>query len=86
MISPADHEFKPYWNNLGEQTLALLQDKHVSPQGALDGNWTKEAYFLFPVYREGTLQDAITSMQEKKEHFTALEVLQILKQVSGMAV
>lgn len=57
----------------------------MSPQGALDGYWNREAYFLFPVYREGTLQDAITQMQETKDCFSALEVLQILKQVSGVS-
>ncbi|GAQ83678.1 serine/threonine protein kinase [Klebsormidium nitens] len=66
-----------------EHSIITVKDKHVSPQGALDGNWTREAYFLFPVYREGTLQDAISQMQETKDCFSAPEVLQILKQICG---
>lgn len=43
----------------------------------------KEAYLLFPVYKEGTLQDQLTRMQNEKKFFPKITVLHIFQQVSN---
>lgn len=43
----------------------------------------KEAYLLFPVYKEGTLQDHLTRMQAEKKFFPKITVLHIFQQVSS---
>jgi hypothetical protein len=47
-----------------------------------DGSQNHEAYLLFPVHLDGTLQDATKAMQEKKEHFPTITILQIFRQVN----
>lgn len=44
--------------------------------------WSKEAYLLFPVHRDGTLLDHLTRMQSEKKFFPAITVLHIFQQVS----
>lgn len=73
-------------------------DQWVDRPGAvhfasLDGcSWvqgTKEAYLLFPVYPEGTLQDHVLWLTEREpplahpERLTPFEVLHITRQVSA---
>lgn len=41
----------------------------------------KEAYLLFPVYKEGTLQDHLTRMQNEKKSFPKITVLHIFQQI-----
>lgn len=40
-----------------------------------------EAYLLFPVHLDGTLLDNAKTMQEKKEFFPTITVLEIFRQV-----
>jgi hypothetical protein len=47
-----------------------------------DGSQNHEAYLLFPVHLDGTLQDVTKAMQEKKEHFPTITILQIFRQVN----
>ncbi|KAH9621553.1 hypothetical protein KSS87_013133, partial [Heliosperma pusillum] len=44
-------------------------------------SWNHEAYLLFPVHLDGTLQDNATIMKAKKEFFSVLDVLQIFRQL-----
>ena len=47
-----------------------------------DGSQNHEAYLLFPVHLDGTLQDVTKSMQEKKEYLSTITILQIFRQVN----
>jgi hypothetical protein len=46
-----------------------------------DGSQNHEAYLLFPVHLDGTLQDVTKTMQERNEYFPTITVLQIFRQV-----
>ncbi|XP_020571233.1 serine/threonine-protein kinase 16-like [Phalaenopsis equestris] len=61
--------------------LPLLDHAIISVKGALDGPKNHEAYLLFPVHLDGTLLDNTKIMQEKKEFFPAVTVLQLFRQL-----
>lgn len=61
--------------------LPLIEHSIISVKGVQEGTWNQEAYLLFPVHLEGTLLDALTKMQSKKEFFSAVDVLTIFRQI-----
>ncbi|CAD6219906.1 unnamed protein product [Miscanthus lutarioriparius] len=65
--------------------LPLLEHAIVAVKGVQDGSQNHEAYLLFPVHLDGTLQDVTKTMLEKKEFFPTITVLQIFRQLcSGL--
>ncbi|KQJ86938.1 probable serine/threonine-protein kinase DDB_G0291350 [Brachypodium distachyon] len=61
--------------------LPLLENAIIAVKGVQDGSQNHEAYLLFPVHLDGTLQDATKSMLEKKEYFPTITILQIFRQL-----
>ncbi|XP_051186418.1 uncharacterized protein [Lolium perenne] len=61
--------------------LPLLENAIIAVKGVQDGSQNHEAYLLFPVHLDGTLQDVLKAMQEKKEHFPTITILQIFRQL-----
>ncbi|CAM0950735.1 unnamed protein product [Alopecurus aequalis] len=60
--------------------LPLLENAIIAVKGVQDGSQNHEAYLLFPVHLDGTLQDVTKVMQEKKEYFPTITILQIFRQ------
>ena len=50
-----------------------------------EATWGQEAYLLFPVYRDGTVLDHLTRMQEAKTYFPTITVLHIFQQLCGFS-
>ncbi|VAI30938.1 unnamed protein product [Triticum turgidum subsp. durum] len=61
--------------------LPLLENAIIAVKGVQDGSQNHEAYLLFPVHLDGTLQDVTKSMQEKKEYLSTITILQIFRQL-----
>ncbi|CAM0950734.1 unnamed protein product [Alopecurus aequalis] len=61
--------------------LPLLENAIIAVKGVQDGSQNHEAYLLFPVHLDGTLQDVTKVMQEKKEYFPTITILQIFRQL-----
>lgn len=61
--------------------LPLLDHAIISVKASQDESGKQEAYMLFPAHLDGTLLDRVKAMQEKKEFFSTLEVLQIFHQL-----
>ncbi|KAK1269938.1 3-phosphoinositide-dependent protein kinase 2 [Acorus gramineus] len=61
--------------------LPLLDHATITVKESQEGSWNHEAYLLFPVHLDGTLLDNSKVMQTKKEFFSTLSVLQILRQL-----
>ncbi|KAM3275090.1 hypothetical protein ACQJBY_043827 [Aegilops geniculata] len=47
---------------------------------AVKGDWSHEAYLLFPVHLDGTLFDNAAAMQSRKEFYSVLDILRIFQQ------
>ncbi|XP_052168185.1 uncharacterized protein LOC127784830 [Oryza glaberrima] len=61
--------------------LPLLENAIIAVKGVQDGSQNHEAYLLFPVHLDGTLQDINKNMLEKKEYFPTISILQIFRQL-----
>ncbi|TKW32313.1 hypothetical protein SEVIR_2G160400v4 [Setaria viridis] len=61
--------------------LPLLEHAIIAVKGVQDGSQNHEAYLLFPVHLDGTLQDVTKTMQERNESFPTITVLQIFRQL-----
>uniref|UniRef100_A0A1D1XVE2 non-specific serine/threonine protein kinase n=1 Tax=Anthurium amnicola TaxID=1678845 RepID=A0A1D1XVE2_9ARAE len=61
--------------------LPLLDHAIITIKGGQERSCNHEAYLLFPVHLDGTLLDNTKVMQEKKEFFPTLNVLQIFRQL-----
>ncbi|XP_074278079.1 uncharacterized protein LOC141601682 [Silene latifolia] len=61
--------------------LPLLDHAIIKIKATPEQSWKHEAYLLFPVHLDGTLQDNATAMKAKKEFFSTLEVLQTFRQL-----
>lgn len=61
--------------------LPLLEHTIISVKGVQDESQNHEAYLLFPVHLDGTLQDVTKTMLEKKEFIPTITVLQIFRQL-----
>jgi len=51
---------------------------------AVKGDWSHEAYLLFPVHLDGTLFDNANIMLSRKEFYSTADVLQIFHQGSPL--
>ncbi|XP_074317111.1 uncharacterized protein LOC141653288 [Silene latifolia] len=61
--------------------LPLLDHAIIKVKTTPEQSWLHEAYLLFPVHLDGTLQDNAIVMKAKKEFFSVLDVLQIFRQL-----
>ncbi|EFJ07707.1 hypothetical protein SELMODRAFT_185952 [Selaginella moellendorffii] len=62
--------------------LPLLEHSMIAvKQGSREGTWNTEAYLLFPVYPDGTLQSQLEEMRSRGEFFPAVTVLHIFQQI-----
>ncbi|KAM0942607.1 putative transferase, protein kinase NAK family [Dioscorea sansibarensis] len=61
--------------------LPLLDHAIIAVKGKQNESKNHEAYLLFPVHLDGTLLDNAKTMQEKKEFFPTITVLEIFRQL-----
>ncbi|GJN34133.1 hypothetical protein PR202_gb22775 [Eleusine coracana subsp. coracana] len=61
--------------------LLPLLDHAVIAVKNQQGDWSHEAYLLFPVYMGGTLFDNANAMLSRKEFYPTADVLQIFRQL-----
>lgn len=61
--------------------LPLLDHAIIPVKGPQEQSAKNEAYLLFPVHTDGTLQDNSKSKKAKKEFFSTSDVLQIFRQL-----
>ncbi|XP_062199480.1 uncharacterized protein LOC133901942 isoform X3 [Phragmites australis] len=60
--------------------LLPLLDHAIIAVKNQQGDWSHEAYLLFPVYLDGTLFDNANAMLPRKEFYSTADVLQIFRQ------
>ncbi|KAG0567466.1 hypothetical protein M758_7G141500 [Ceratodon purpureus] len=61
--------------------LIRLLEHSIITVNSPEATWGQEAYLLFPVYRDGTVLDHLTRMQEAKTYFPTITVLHIFQQI-----
>ena len=62
--------------------LLPLLDHAIIAVKSTQGDWSHEAYLLFPVHLDGTLFDNAAVMQSRKEFYSVLDILRIFQQIS----
>ncbi|CAM0951158.1 unnamed protein product [Alopecurus aequalis] len=61
--------------------LLPLLDHAIIAVKSTQGDWSHEAYLLFPVYLDGTLFDNAQVMQSRKEFYSVLDIIGMFQQL-----